>query len=221
MRVLRSPPIIGGYQYTTCEASMSVSPPEIGIGIPMLGGGAVYQRTAASVLAPLSLKPDTFNLLLDGITDTEHWQLSSMLSTAQASPVTMFVEWPRTCEWLITGGRTVWTLDRSTAYGTIDYADYAPTAYIRDLGAPTGDVLTVINSGTPSAGEILVSDTTDATTVTTVDLVADAGRVLVLRYHPMRLVTIAAAPRSYEYPDVGKHAVELELVEHVPTRAWT
>ena len=94
--------------------------------------------------------------------------------------------------------RTVFSLSRATAgaVGGVDMSptgNYFPEAYIVDwpLPDPTGATrvdLTVISSGAPAAGEILIDLTEKTTTVQTADLTAEetGDRQLVVRHYPLR-----------------------------------
>lgn len=221
MRTLRNPPYFAGYQFTTCLATIQETSGPRGQTITMVSGGSVFQRTAADRLAPVTIAPDSWAMALEGITDAEARMLQRLKGISTANPVEMFIEQPRTCEWAITAGRTSWTLDRSTAFGLVAYADYTPTAAITDVTGGNETALTVITTGTPTSTELLIdSTTTNGTTVTTTNLSASVGKLLVLTYHPLRLVTIAELEREYSAPDVGKQNASLELVEYVPARVW-
>lgn len=218
LRTLRSAPYIGGRQMATGTPTASVSASLIGIAPGALAGGAVFQRSPADAGAPLSITPETITLTLDGVDFSDAMYVEALKGIACAVPVDLFIEWPSVSSWLITSGKTTWTMARPAPWGLVDYATYTPTALIRDLNGSTTTALTVVTAA-PGANEIQVDDTTNSTVVTTADLAAEAGRILELHYHPLRKVRIESVAVSHDYPEIGKRTVELELTEIIEARS--
>lgn len=219
-RVLREPPILAGYPLAEGLFTLATSEPTAGLGIDMLGGGAVYQRTPAHRFAPLDLAPEVFALNVQTTHEGDYFRLRRLRSLAQAEPVPCFLEDPREDMWIVPpDAQTEWTLSRSLPFGTVPFAQYRPRAWLVDLPQQFDETeLSVVTAGPPSEDQVVVDPTTDAEIIETADLSTHAGRALVLRYHPLRWVTVEAVSRSIETPNGLDF--EITLREHVPARDY-
>ncbi len=169
--------------------------PGQGAVVPLLSGAGLHQQLVGHPHAPESTTPLGIVLSILATTVPDLFLFDRILTQL----FDLWVELPFEDRWVLRGdGRTVFTLSRPTAGLVVDTTAsgaYAPSARISDF--PVEDVgtdtaLTVIESGSPAAGEILISATARTTTVTTADLSAEAPgvRALVVRHWPVRVYAL-------------------------------
>lgn len=219
-------PILGGERYlmgrelTSCPIAVQASGGASGIGIEMMAGGMVYQRTPAHIRAPLSLEGETFSLEFQADSEMSWHAWQAAYQVAQVAPVEFWHRWAREDAWVIRDAATTWTLSRTLPYGLISAAAYPPRAFLRDLQGGAEEELTLITAGTPGAGELKYNPSANSITVETGDLSAEVGRVLAFRYYPLRLVRFDSAPeQDFSGPNELNYSVE--LIEHVPERIYS
>lgn len=219
--LLRVPPIIDGWQMSDCFVSFDAQKPRAGTAIEMLEGGSVYQRTPRQANAPLDLEPETYSFSVQAGIEEDYFHVRRLFGTAHYQPVQVFLEDPIEDVWVIPSySRSLWVLSRFLPFGTVAYAGYAPQAWIADnpRSGSAQEELTVINTGTAVANEIYVSDFENASTVQTGDLSAHAGRLLILRYHPLRELVLDEFTRAIGEP--GKLEWKMSMTERIPNRDY-
>jgi hypothetical protein len=207
-----------GQELLQCPASIGFDHPSSGIGIEMLQGGVVYQRTPAHLAAPLSLEAVSCSIDFQGDSEESYYAWRRALSIAEVAPVTFWIAWPHEDVWLVRDASTTWTLSRSLAFDLVSPVTYAPRAFLRDLQGSAMTELTLITSGTPGAGELKFNASAASFTVETADLSAEIGRALVFRYHPLRLVRIESLSEAMGEPNDLQYTVD--LAEIVPARTY-
>jgi hypothetical protein len=217
-RILGGPRWLMGQELLQCPASIGFDHPSAGIGIEMMAGGVVYQRTPAQLAAPLDLDAVSCSIDFQGDSEESYYAWRRARSVAQAAPVAFWIAWPHEDVWAVRDASTTWTLSRSLAFDLVSPVTYAPRAFLRDLQGSTMTELTLITSGTPGAGEMKYDAAAASFTVETADLSASVGRVLVLRYHPLRLVRIEGLSEAMGEPNDLQYTVD--LAEVVPFRTY-
>jgi len=217
-RILGGPRFLMRQELAQCPASVSFDRPPAGIGIEMLAGGVVFQRTPAQLAAPLDLEAPTSTIEFQGDSEESWYAWRRALAVAQVVPVEFWIAWPHEDAWLIRNDSTTWTLSRALPFGLVSAAAYAPRAFLRDLQGPGATELTLITSGTPGSGELKYDPASNAITVETSDLSAEVGRLLLLRYHPLRFVRLEGLSEAMGEPNDLTYSVD--LAEVVPARAY-
>lgn len=217
VRFLRSKPWVAGAFLTDGIASLSSNGPGAGFAIELLAGNHVGQVAARPDGAPLSLHGEPVELTVQQGNEDDYFRIRRLRALCGLAPVEVFLEDPIEDVWVIPeAAKTTWTLSRSFPYGSVgSYATRPPQAWVVDN--PTGanpDALTPVTSGPPAADEFVVDDTANGTSIETDDLSAEVGRLLVLRYHPMRLYVLAGLSR--EVPEPNGLDYTLSLTEVVP-----
>ena len=182
--------LVDGYQIDD-QATRSFLKPGLVRNVRLLSGASYAQRLVAHPHSVEDLTPLNLSLALFAQTVSDHFTLAELLSKS----FEMWVELPIEERWRIRpDGRTIFTLSRPTA-GTVVPMQagqkYAPEARISDypLQNPDTDTpLTVIPSGIPSSGEIVINPISRSTTVQTADLTAEetGARQLIVKHWPLR-----------------------------------
>lgn len=214
------PIVFAGRTLTECIASFNAGKPRAGTVIQKLFGGAVVQRSPGLERAPLDLEPEEFDFSFETASlEGDYHLIRRGAAIASREAIEFFFADPIEDVWIIGAEeQTVWTLSRSLPFGTVAYAALEPPrAWIADnqTGA-TDDELTVVTTGPPDALEVLVSDTTNASTIETADLSAHAGRFLIFRYYPLRLVMPGEVSRAI--PTANGLDFSAAFSEVVPSR---
>lgn len=209
LKVLTSPPIIDGREMDV-QADWAATRPGTPPGIATAGGTSLAQVVVGHPLAARGAAEESFTLAARAH-DSGDWEHLDRIATS-IRPVTFFAEWQVADVWRITTPpgettRTRFVLSRSIPYDQFTSTRYPVKAYVEDVpGTPTPTPaveLTPIPVGTPAPGEILVAEGVEVTEVETSDLAASEGvwRQLVLRYYPVRLVTISNLSRNWPAGD--------------------
>ena len=181
------------------QATRSFLRPGNGASIPMLSGAGLHQLVIAHPDAPESLLP--LGLSVSVIETTAASFLESQ--GALEKSFDLWVEYPIEERWRLRTGdtRTTFTLSRPTAGPLIDLTagqPHAPRARVSDWpdeDTETDTPLTVIGSGSPSSGEIVISSTARTTTVEVDAALTDAAdgtRALVVLHWPLRRQTLVS-----------------------------
>ncbi len=157
--------------------------------LPLLSGAGLHQQLVGHPHAPESTTPLRIVLSILASTVPDFFLFDRILTQL----FDLWIELPFEERWVLRGdARTVFTLSRPTAGDVVDLSpsgDYFPRARIEDWPTPGNEVeLTVIDSGIPGAGEILIDLESQSTAVQTADLAAEAtgGRALVVKHWPTR-----------------------------------
>lgn len=213
------PRVLAGRTLTDCIASFDAAKQKAGTIIPKLWGGAVYQRTPGLQRAPLDLEAEEFTFRFQGAIEADYFPWRRLHAIAGRAPVQFFFADPIEDVWVIGAtAQTTWTLSRSLPYGLVAYAAIEePRAWIASDQDGATDTEQTIVTGAPGAGDVQVSDTTNATTITTPDISADAGKLLIFRYYPLRLFSILSLSRAI--PEPNGLDFEVQLSEQVPSRS--
>ena len=218
-RTLRSPPWINGEQLSGCVSRYGWARQPLGGVVPMIGGRTIYQASPSTEFAPLGLSPIEASLDLEGVSEADRDRIESAWLESEVNPAEIFVEIAMIDLFTIPAeAKTTWTLSRSLPYSRVSDADFAVSAAVidRTQTGSTETALTVISSGTPSAGE-LAYDTAVGDSVTTADMSADAGKILRVKYTPLRLFIMAM---DEDVSETGGLDIALELSEHIPSRVY-
>lgn len=221
--VLRSAPIVAGRQLIEGPTSWAASHPGGAPGIPTAGGTTLRQRLPADRLAPqMAQQALTFSGLA---VEAEDWR--HLVQVQQSGGAfDFFVEWSVVDTWRIRADdpvRTLFQLSRPYPLDLFTRVALPPRAVVEDVpGSPTPlgpQELTIIGSGVPGPGEILIADGTRVVEVQTDDLAPEGPwRQLSLHYFPMYVVTISSASQSWQ--GGGGLTFAWELLEHLPPRNW-
>jgi hypothetical protein len=213
-RVLGLPILIDGQELDPKEALVLLSPGQVKT-VRLLSGTAFNQLVLAHPHAPESVAPIGLTLTKTAQTVVDHLlQLGAF-----DRPFDLWLEYPIEERWRIRDdGRTVFTLSRPTAGEVVDVTatgPYFPRASIRDFPVenPANETaLTVIESGVPAAGEILVDTTTRSTTIQTDDLSVEAtgARALVFLHWPVRRMTVSTFQLDETLPQGVTYQLGLE-----------
>ena len=216
---LRTPPIVAGEPLDDGVYRLAADEPSAGTAVPLLAGGHVYQRLPAHRYAPLDLDAETFELTIQVAGEESYHRLRRLRALAQHQPVPIWLDDPREDVWLVPPEpRRRWTLSRWLPYPTVPLATHPPRVWLRDDASGfDAEELTITTPGPPTDGTVGV-DPLDPEAITTADLTAHAGRLLVLRYHPLRRCVVDSVTRAVETPNGLEFTVILR--EHVPARAY-
>lgn len=221
--VLKSAPIVAGRQLIEHPTSWAASHPGGAPGIPTAGGTSLLQRAPADRLAPRMAQQ---SLTFSGrAVEAEDWR--HLVQVQQSgSAFTFFAEWPVVDTWRLREDdpvRTLFQLSRPYPLDLFTRAALPPRAVVEDVpNSPTPlgpQELTVIGSGVPGPGEILIADGTRVVEVETADLAPEGPwRQLSLHYFPMYVVTITSSTQDWQAE--GALGFTWELLEHLPPRTW-
>lgn len=221
-RVLRSAPIVAGHQILQADYTFAARPLADAGGAGVVGmaaGGAVFQRSLATLRAPLDLTGELVSLSVTASSEDSYFRWKRIASLAKRAPVAIFYEDPIEEAWPIFDARTSYRLSRYFPFDLVAFADYTPSVWIAD--APDGtteDAQTVVTTSPPSASEVTIDDTSRSDAIETPDLSAEAGRLLVVRYHPLRLFTLESISREAREPNGLSY--EISLREFVEAKDW-
>lgn len=193
-----------------------------GAQIPLLSGTSLFQRIVPHPHAAEDTSPMNLTLTIHEKTVEGFFEVSRLSSR-------LFELWIELSEDVVfrlrpsgTGGevRTEFTLPRPTGAGTVDTSStgpYPPKAWLADFpvkGLETATPLTVIETGVPAAGEILIDAVTSSTIVTTSDLSAEptGTRALVVRHYPIRFYWAPTLETSQTSADGVDHTFSMPEV---------
>lgn len=205
----------------TCNARCEIVPSgEGGAGgatIDMMSGGVRFQRSGASEFAPSGAqKRLTFQIVWTPtlLEETRHAVIERAAQFADFGQVKFAIAVTIADVWPLDGdGRIQWTLSHSMAAGTLGYV-VPPLVEITERDGTLVSTLTVVNTGPPTATEVLVDNVADSDVFTTIATgpgdPANAGKLLAFTYYP--LMTVASVMPSFALTD-GKlfdtHEIEV------------
>lgn len=207
--------------------SMNDEPAEPYAGLAeLLYGGRVYQTTPKLSGAPLDLDPESFTIEMSPGAEEEWHGMKRARALSKIAPVTAWLPYPIEDRWIIPAtAKTIWTMSRNFGFSLVPYNAgiplTVPKAYIEET---PGDVetrvpLTLSASSPPGSGEFYVNTAADGFAMETLDLSGTyAGRALVLRYYPKRLVRVGPIPNSM--PEVNGLDTQVTLDEVIPPRTY-
>lgn len=210
----------------TCLGALSVEPRDPFAGVAdMLYGGRVFQTTPKLAQAPLDLSPESFSLEMTDKAEEEHHAVFRARQLSQVAPVSAWLPVPIEDRWFIPAtAKTEWILSRNFAFSLVPFdandTRLVPRVFIEETPGDTETRVELTRNATspPDSGEFYVDTTTDGDTIETLDLSAFAGRVLVLRYHPKRLVRVGPIPTSI--PEWNALDYRVTLDELIPVRDY-
>lgn len=220
-KTLRSDLWIAGKTISTGGAELSWSDAGQATALlPMLAGNTVYQRRIGERFAPMVLAPwQDVELQLLGVDEGDY----DFLAEVRGQDVPVFFELPHTDRfYLIAEAHTTWTLSRALPWAIGSNTDYPVVVKISDdEDRSTFDLLDLAASSPPSAGEYYYVGTAGEQTVETVDLTAEAGRVLTVTYSPIRRMIVREVDGTTSGSDRhGLIDITMKLAEHLPAQAW-
>lgn len=206
---------IGGFDLSGLEITVSQASGGVGGStVNMASGGVRYQRTSMDEFAPLNAGfPMVFTVgfvpVINQITAhrIQSWPALASLGDMEAS-----IAFTQADAWATVGDlRTQWTLSHKTSAGLLGPIDPV-RAVITDRKGVETTVLTVVNSGPPAAGEVLVDNVADSDTIETnvagPGSVANAGSVFQFTYYP----TFAVSRVEVAFSNLEKNRLEAQVV---------
>jgi hypothetical protein len=194
-------------------------------GLQTAGGTTLLQRLPANRLAATQPQ-QSYQVAVQTKTEAD-FRLVSDLKTL-SGPVRLFVAWEESSTWRIFAPAQDPTRTHFQLPYEIDHGLWTPTEYPSraalvdhpDSPTPQGEVeLTVIVTGVPAPGEIVVESTGRVVEVVTDDVSAEGPwRMLRLRYYPTRLVTLSDF--SEELTAGGAHRVSFSFLDARERRTY-
>lgn len=219
-RTFDGQPILCGHQLSGAWESHQATDGLSGLASESITGGSVWHVTPQEDGAPLGIDTVSLYMTVDGSSEEDYYAVQRMHKVARNVPVPMWLPTPIEDVWDIPAvAKTTWTLSRSTAFGLVAYADYTPRAFIFDKTSfGTSDTLAIVGSS-PTTSQLAVDDASNSTAVTTADISAQTGRILVFRYHPLIYVTIESISRSISTPNGLSFSMSLR--DRPPRRVYS
>lgn len=186
--------------------------------ITMLSGTSVHQPFWFGGDAPINLSKMNVDIDFQPDAEREYMHLASMSGRCSFSPQSFFCGIWIIDEWYIpakNSGQTSWQTSRNLPYDLVDINDptndYLPRAFI------DGVEQTIIQSGSPAAGEVKVlPDSETHAIVTPSDI---EGTFLKFEYPPK--MYICNIDSNEEIPDTDDFRISLTMQEHLITRDYT
>lgn len=206
------PRVLMGQALGECFGSYSEESPGSGMVIDLLAGGSVYQRSPAHRRAPLSLLPAEIELSFKADLEDSFHAFERARAVGEYEPVTLWFARPMEDHWLVSGAETTYTLSRELGFGAVATGRFLPRAWLRDRQGATATEQTIITTGTPAAGEVKIDPAANSIVIETPDLSAEVGRLLVLRYYPIRLVRVTDLSLDSDAPNDMEYTVSLREV---------
>lgn len=160
-----------------------------GVTLNTLGNTDIEQMLWVEGSAPVNLGAKNnmqFNMTL--VEEDDYWKFRMLQETGV--PAEFWFDYVVADRWYIPGmeaGQTDWKTSRKSPWTLVtgvDHTSHPPDAYI------DGVQQTIIKTGTPTAGQVMVPETSGYLTIETPVLVPASDTWLVLRYHPMMMMKL-------------------------------
>lgn len=172
-----------------------------------VGGGTVSQSLWTAPDAPLALAPYEGSLSFRLIAEGDYEAILDAFAAAE--PVEMFFGWWQVDKWLIgaaPGTQTEWKTSRPYAWSLASRASYPPSARL------DATPQTVLATGTPGAGEVMIPDSGGGTEGVVTTPAASGLGAAILRVKYPALFNVVTVP-SWGCSQVNELQVDLEVRE--------
>lgn len=176
------------------------------------GGTGILQRLWLGGKAPVDVVPFADFPMQMNVRDEADYRLF-LTRKGRSMPVELWADWPLFEQWYIparASGQTEWETRWKLPWSLpgVSHATRPPRVYVDDVQQ------TVLTSGTPSAGEVVVPEAGGyGTLVTPVDL---DGTWLRLEYAPVLIVYLAQV--KMQYARLNDLVFNVDVSEHVGRR---
>jgi hypothetical protein len=167
-----------------------------GVTLKPLGSTEIQQMHWVEGDAPVNLGAgNVLQLNMTLAEEDDYWKFRQLQETGM--PVEFWFDYPIADRWYIPGmeaGQTDWKLSRPapwTLVTGVNHTSHPPDAYI------DGVQQTIIKTGAPSAGEVMVPESSGYLIIETPVLVPASDTWLVLRYHPMMMMKLEELGVNY------------------------